>query len=368
MGGCPKWWNAVQHFLLPGLIISLIFLAMGQHVIGAILLALNVGFLTWVLYHRFGLLASITVKRGVSFNLRNMEENLHGRLYQIRCLNNLLTLINDYKKGPRIVEKGGVRVLFRSFHLYSDNEKDSNGDRKGNLEITNLILQVLFDLLCTSPKDGSKNILKAWPIKDIANYIDELNSNDLDMNEKDRNQMILLVLKIVQQLSEHTTQSERDTVSWNSILMKSVLNCMKERLRDLEEGESIQQWGTCALYNMQHGVNSSKLTFSKYGGFNVVLDAVRRYRSAVKVNELAAILMVECVFESVANDSTELKFMPEPFAEALSSGVMSALHDMEKEFPENGSIHNCHRLLKNQYSKPRKMEVEIDHVEFVEMN
>lgn len=340
---------------------------MGQQLVGSILLSLNLGFLGWVLYHRCGLLSSITVKKGVSFNLRNMDENLHGRLYQTRCLTNLNTLINTYNKGPRIVEKGGVRVILRAFILYSDNEKDSGGEHVGNVEITELALQAMFGLLRTSPKESATQILQKWTIKHVAGYLDELNHGDLDMDEKVRNKLIVLVLKIIAQLSEHTTPEARGSNGWSNTLVTSVLHCMKARLRDQTEAESMQQWGICCLYNIQHNVNVSKESFSNCGGFNVVLDAVRRHRQALKLNQLAAVLMAECVFESVSKHATALKFLPEVFAEALSSGVMSALQDMGKEFPNNGDIHNCKRLMASEYSKPRP-EVDVDRVEFVEMN
>ena len=368
---CPDWWTAVQSFLVPGLVVSLIFLAMGQQLIGSILIALNVAFLSWVLFHRFGLLSRLTIKKGVSFNLRHMDENLHSRLYQVKCLKNIIALIDHHKKGPRIVEKHGIRIILRAFILYSDNEKDSEGETGGDVEITELALQALFGLLRTSPKDSTEHILKKWTVHYIAGYVDEITAN-LDLAEETRNTLLVWVLKIVSQLSEHTAHQVRATgVGWSSVLMQSILNCMKQRLRDqLKSGEHIQQWGICSLFNLQHNTDPAKDSFSKHGGFTVVLDAVRRYRQSLKINQLAAVLMAECVFESVVKNTTELKFLPEVFAEALSSGVMSALQDMQKEYPNNSDIYNCNRLLKSEYGKPRKVDVDVEcnHVEFIELN
>jgi hypothetical protein len=361
---CPEWWHATQNFLVPGLILSLICLAMEQHLLGSMLLACNIGFLGWVLYHRCGLLASLTVKRGVSFNLRHMKETLHFPLYQTRCLNNLIALIERHKKGPRIVEKGdGISTILRAFILYSDMEDD---DGIGNYDITKLALEALFGLLRTSPKDAATQILQKWTIKHAATYIDELNNN-LDLDENKRCELLVWVLKVVAQLSEHTAVKKRHGKGWSVVLIKSLLSCMRTRMRD-EKSESVQQWGCCVLFNTQHGVNAAKETFGACHGFSIVLDAVRRHRKAVQINQLAAVLMAECVFESVKNGTTELKFLPEVFAEALSNGVMSALQDMAQQHSECADIANCNRLLKSEYAKPRRPEIEVDHVEFVELN
>ena len=362
----PEWWHATQSFLLPGLVLSLITLAMGFNLIGSILLACNIGFLSWVLYHRFGLLASITVKRGVSYNLRHMQSNLHAKLYQKKCLNNVISLIDNYKKNKRILEKDGIPIILRTFQLYSDNELDGVGDH----DITVLALEALFGLLRTSPAPATVQINQNWKIQSINEYINDLNNN-LDMNETNRNELLILVLKVVAQLSENTPSTIRNTNrGWHTLLIQTVLTCMRNRMRDTEnmlKSEKVQQWGCCVLFNVQHDSNEAKAMFGSSNGFGVVLDAVRRYRTKLKINQLAAVLMAESVFETVVPGSTKLIFLPNVFAEALSSGVMSALSDMAVQHPKNGDIASCNRLLKSEYSKPRKNIVEADSIEFVDV-
>lgn len=361
---CPEWWDATQSFLVPGLILTLILFGVGQQLLGSILLSLNVGFLGWVLYFRCGLLSQLTVKKGVSFNLRHMKEHLHHKLYQKQILKNLQTLVGQKKKGPRVVERGGVPLIVRAFILYSDIEDEDVGD----CDITKLSLQVMFSLLSTCSKETSSQILQKWSVKHVAGYLDELNSNFV-LDEEERNTLLVLVLKVVVQLCEFTDAKVRDgDLGWTVTLMRSILNCMRKRLGDKKSAKEIQQWGINVLFNLQHGSNVAKESFAALNGFGAVLDAVRQYREALPLNKLAAALMVEVQFENVKEGATELRFLPEVFAEGLQRGVMSALTDMKKEHSGCPDIANCDRLLKTEYGKPRKTEIDVDHVEFVEIN
>lgn len=243
-------------------------------------------------------------------------------------------------------------------------------------------LQCIFHLLRTGGGDRNKissQILDIWSVKNIASYLDELNGLSLVkvaaegentmMDEEERNELLVLVLKVIAQISEFTNSNIRNNnIDWSEILMKSVLECMRKRIAEKKNGEKIQQWGCNALFNLQHGSNKAKESFALLFGFRVVSDSIRQYRDSLDLNKLASALMVEVQFESVNEGATSLKFLPEVFAEALSSGVMTACSDMSKHFPDCPDISNCNRLLVSEYSKPRKTEIDVDHVEFVELN
>eukprot|EP00946_MAST-07B_sp_MAST-7B-sp1_P002667 g2667.t1 len=364
----PAWWADTKHFLVPGLTLAALCFFFEQPLIGSVLVTAVVGFLSWVLYHRCGLLASITPKRGVTYALRHLRDNLHNRLYQARCLETLSALIAmRASKGPRIVERGGVALVVRSLLLYGDGDEDG-----GDSEITMSAMNVLLGLLRTSPESAAPKLLESWPIKDVATRLVEV-SGDLDRSEEERDEHSLTMLKLISQICEAVNADVRGgALAWRNELVDAVITTMQRTVRS-EKSESMQQWACCVLYNLQHQSLALKERIAKAGGMARVLDAVRIHRDSVKVNKMAAVLLCEILFEpipdvqsseKVAENKTELRFLPEVLAEAIDLGVMQALYEMQKHHTDCVEIFNCNRLIKHELGKERKVSVAEDAATF----
>ena len=362
--GLPAWWSDTKTFLVPSLVVAAVLFSLGQKLLGGIVVAVSIGFLSWILYHRCGLLATIVPKRGVSYALRMMRQNLHHRLFQVRCLETIEDLINmRASKGARIVERGGVKLIVRALHLYGDGEEDG-----GDSEIVERALIVLLGLVRTSPKTATLQVLSAWPIKDIANRLGEV-SGDLDRSEEDRDNLSLLLLKLISQICEAVAPSVRtDALAWRNELVDSVLLNMQRSLRS-KKSEEIHQWSCCALYNLQHQSKVIKVKIAKSGGLARVLDSVRVHRSSLSVNKIAAVFLCEILFEPLLDikpksgadvsksNKPELRFLPDVLAEAIDLGVMQAMYEMQKRHTSCVEIFNCNRLIKHELGKARSVDI-----------
>ena len=363
---CPAWWTDTKHFLVPGLVVSALCFFLQQNFIGGVIVAAVAGFLSWVLYHRCGLLASVTPKRGVTYALRHLRDNLHHRLFQARCLETLEALVSmKASKGPRIVERGGVALVVRSLQLYGDGDEDG-----GDGEIVERAMNVLLGLVRTSPTTAATELLKAWPIKAVAARLSKV-SGDMDRSEEERGAHSLMMLKLISQICEVVDADVRgDALAWRNELVDAVLATM-QRTMHLNKSESMQQWACCVLYNLQHQASAVKIRIAKADGMARVLDAVRAHRESVKVNKMAAVLLCEIIFEPIDPDSSsnsskkpELRFLPDVLAEAIDLGVMQALYEMQKRHATCVEIFNCNRLIKHELGKDRKVTVAEDAASF----
>ena len=151
-------------------------------------------------------------------------------------------------------------------------------------------------------------------------------------------------------------------LAWRNGLVDAVITTMQRTVRS-EKSESMQQWACCVLYNLRHQSLALKERIAKAGGMARVLDAVRIHRDSVKVNKMAAVLLCEILFEpipdvqsseKVAENKTELRFLPEVLAEAIDLGVMQALYEMQKHHTDCVEIFNCNRLIKHELGRKEK--------------